>query len=125
MSQANGRSMRGMEAGFSPVEQSSCGLSERIPIGPRAMAGELLLQEPPDALQEVQVRPVRRQPEGEAPGPPGPPTGCDRRRTVIAELSNTSTRSSFGPASGRRTQKGGETGPSFLDAVCQSTRPEA
>ena len=59
--------MRGMEVGFSPVEQSSCGLSEPIPIGPKAMASELLLEEAPDALQEVQVRTVRGQPERKHP----------------------------------------------------------
>jgi hypothetical protein len=66
VSQANGWSIRGMEACLGLVEQGARGVLEPVAIGPQAMAmaGERLLEEAPDALQEVEVRRIGRQPEG-------------------------------------------------------------
>jgi hypothetical protein len=51
MSQANGGAIGGMAARFGLVEQGGGGSPESFPIGPKAMAGQLLREEAPDALQ--------------------------------------------------------------------------
>jgi hypothetical protein len=51
MSQANGGAIGGMAARFGLVEQGGGGSPESFPIGPQAMAGQLLREEAPDALQ--------------------------------------------------------------------------
>ena len=101
-----------MEAGFSPVEQGGCGLSEPIPIGPKAMASELLLEESPDALKEIQVRTVRGQPEREHPALLGRPPRAHGGRTVIADVVEYQHQIVPGPRVGHALQKGGEAGAS-------------
>jgi hypothetical protein len=83
--QANGRSIRGMEACLGLVEQGGRGLPESIPIPPEATAGELRLEEAPDPLQEVEVRRIDRQPEGEHPTLLGRPPGTHGHGAVIAD----------------------------------------
>src|SRR5215218_1555167 len=72
---SNGWACRGMEQGVGLVQQRDRGLTQTLPIGPKAMAGELLLEEVPDALEQIEVRGIGRQPEREAAsvllGPPG------------------------------------------------------
>lgn len=65
-----------MEARFGLVKQGGRSLSESIPIGPEAIASELLLEESLDALEEVQVRTVRGQSEREHTALLGRPPGA-------------------------------------------------
>ena len=112
VSQANGWSIRGMEACLGLVEQGARGVLEPVAIGPQAMAmaGERLLEEASDALQEVEVRRMGRQPEGEPPTSLGRPPGTHRRGAVRAAIIKDQHQILIRPGLADLRQKGGEAG---------------
>ena len=111
MSQANGGAIGGMAARFGLVEQGGGGSPESFPIGPQAMAGQLLREEAPDARQQIAVWGVGWQPEGPQAALLGRPPGAPGRGALVAAVVEHQHQILLGPRLGDLLQKGGEARP--------------
>ncbi len=67
LSQTNSRSIGCVKARLGLIQQGGRGLAQPFLVGPEAVTSQLLLEEAPNALHEVQIRTVGGQPEGEHP----------------------------------------------------------
>ncbi len=67
LAQAEGGALLGMEAHLDEVEEVLCRLLQPVEMVPPAMVAQLRLEEVPNPLDQVELRRIRREPEGEEP----------------------------------------------------------
>ena len=106
--QADGRRVVGVEAGFEASEQGGGGRLESVDVRPEAVTGELLLEEAPDPLDQVEGRRVRRQPEGNDPAVLCRPPRADRRGPMITDVVHHQHQGVVGPGLGDLIHKRGK-----------------
>ena len=89
------------------------------------MAGQLLLEEAPDALQQSAVWGVGWPPEGQQAALLGRPPGAPGRGALVADVVEHQHQILRGPRLGDLLQKGGEARSILGQAVGHTRRPEA